>query len=51
MDAGHQSLSVLLKVVCMHEALNAMRQHRRGWRMAKGTVPVAEILDNLDSFA
>lgn len=36
--------------VFKHEALNTVCQHWRGWRMAKGVVPVADILDILDSF-
>lgn len=33
-----------------HEALNTVHGHHRGWKMARGTVPVANILVTLDSF-
>lgn len=32
------------------EALNAAQRHRRRWRMARGIVPVVDMLDILDSF-
>lgn len=49
-DAGGRRASVFSRLtyeevgVCCLEALSAMQCHRRAWKLARGTMPVADVI-------